>query len=426
MLASLGRLATLLVRVAITREHHEVVRLEALVERLKRRERALRLSEAHLRQVVDGLKDHALIMLDTEGRVVSWNRGAEGLKGYREEEMLGRSVAPIHEGEFSDPDNVRKGLAKAAADGHLEVESWCVRKDGSRFLSEDTVFPLWTEDGKLRGFSVVSRDVTRRRRAEEERDRLYHEAQESIRMRDEFLSVASHELKTPITALQLNLRTLRLLAGRGPDAFSPERVLKKLSLAEEQVKRLARLVHDLLDLSRLNSGRMEFRFETIDVARLLRELVERQRSALRHSGSEVRLRLQEVCLARVDPMRLEQILTNLLSNAAKYGQRQPIDLSLEGDETGYCIQVRDRGIGIAPEDQQRIFERFERAVSERHYGGLGLGLWITRRIVKELGGSIEVRSQPGEGSSFVLCLPRFPLEAHRSDSPDAGAMDQLR
>jgi PAS domain S-box-containing protein len=530
---------------ALTRERQEVTRLEALVEALRRRERELRLGEAHLRQVLEGLKDHALIVLDAEGRVVSWSRGAERLKGYRAEEIIGRSVAFIHEGEFSHPGMVREALAKAAADGHLEVESWCLRKDGSRFLSEDSVFPVWTEDGRLRGFSVVSRDVTeryqartrlrrsearyrlvsratqesiwdwdllgnrmewgegalgrfgyseeedasdprwweahlhpddrqetvaslehviqsgeerwtaeyrflcangshawvrdagyvvredgrpvrmigamsditRRRRAEEERSRLYREAQEAIRMRDEFLSVASHELKTPITALQLNLQTLRVLAQKGEGSFTPERALKKLTLAEHQVLRLARLVNDLLDLSRVNSGQMELRFETVDVTRLVHELVDRQRAALQSSGSEVRLQLQEAGLARVDPMRLEQLLTNLLSNAAKYGQGKPIDVTLEGEEAGYRIRVRDRGIGIAPEDQQRIFERFERAVSERHYGGLGLGLWITRRIARGLGGSIEVHSQPGEGATFELHLPRFPPEAHLAGSP---------
>jgi signal transduction histidine kinase len=118
-------------------------------------------------------------------------------------------------------------------------------------------------------------------------------------------------------------------------------------------------------------------------------------------------------------MRLEQILTNLLSNAAKYGRGKPIDVSLEGDEAAYRIRIRDRGIGIAPEDQQRIFERFERAVSERHDGGLGLGLWITRRIAPHLGGSIEVRSQPGEGATFALCLPRFPAEARPPEEADA-------
>ncbi len=526
---------------AITQEREEKARGEEL-------ERRLRHSEEQLRHLTDGLKDHAFILLDAEGRVSSWSRGAERLKGYREEEILGRSVAFLHEGELSHPGMVREALAKAAADGRLEVESWCIRKDGSRFLTSDTVFPLWTRDGKLRGFSVVSRDVTerhlaqerlersearyrlvsratqesiwdwdlvqnrlewgeralerfgysdadedahdlswwearvhpddraetvaglnhciesdeerwsveyrflradgsyawvrdvgyvvreggrpvrmigaiaditRRRRAEEERSRLYREAQEAIRLRDEFLSVASHELKTPVTALQLHLQTLRMLAAKGGEAFTPERATKKLALAEHQVQRLVRLVNDLLDLSRINSGRTELRLETVDVARLLRELLDRQRETLRCSGSEVRLQVRDTRMARVDPMRLEQILTNLLSNAAKYGRGKPIDVTLEGDETGYSIRVRDRGIGIAPEDQQRIFERFERAVSERHYGGLGLGLWITRRLAMSLGGTIEVQSRPGEGATFEVRLPRFPLESRLGELSDA-------
>jgi PAS domain S-box-containing protein len=391
----------------ITHEHQEEQRrLEQ-----QRREQELRQSAEQLRQVVDGLRDHALILLDTEGRVSSWSLGAERLKGYSAEEMIGRSVAFIHEGEFSQPGMVRQALARAAAEGFLEVESWCLRKDGSRFLSQDTVYPVWTPEGALRGFSVVSRDVTRQHRAEEERTRLYREAREAIRLRDEFLSVASHELKTPITALQLHLQTLRMLSTKGGAAFTPERASRKLELAEQQVQRLARLVHELLDITRLHAGRMELHFEMVDVGRLIRELLHRQRNVFRGCGSEVRTRLQDTPQARVDPMRLEQVLTNLLSNAAKYGAGKPIELTLEGDETSYCIRVRDHGIGIAPEDQPRIFERFERAVSERHYGGLGLGLWITQRIVTSLGGTLSVESQRGEGSTFSVCLPRFPLES---------------
>ncbi|WP_245682866.1 PAS domain-containing sensor histidine kinase [Archangium gephyra] len=516
------------------------------ISTLKKTERELRRREQDLRQMVDGLEDQGIIGLDSEGRVTSWSRGAERLKGYTAEEIIGRQVAFIHEGELSRPGMLREALAEAARKGRVEVESWCIRKDGSRFLSDDTVFPLWTEDGGLRGFSAVSRDITeryeaqtglqrsearyrlvsratgesiwdwdlvqnrldwgeqalarlgypeeedasslswwearihpedreevlssmvrvlesgeerwcaeyrflrgdgsqawvrdlgyvlredgrpvrmigamaditRRRRAEDERSRLYREAQGAIRLRDEFLSVASHELKTPLTTLQLHLQMLRALATREGSAFTPERARKKLSLAEHQVQRLVTLVNDLLDISRINSGRMEFRFETVDVARLLRELLDRQRSLLRHCGSEVRLQLRGPYTARVDPMRLEQILTNLLSNAAKYGQGKPIDVSIEGDEGEYLVRVRDRGIGIAPEDQERIFERFERAVSERHYGGLGLGLWISRRIAMRFGGTLTVRSRLGEGSTFELRLPRFPSETRPSEPVD--------
>ena len=139
------------------------------ISTLKRTERELRRREAELRQMVDGLEDQGIIGLDTQGRVTGWSRGAERLKGYKAEEIIGREVAFIHEGELSRPGMLREVLARAVREGRVEAESWCVRKDGSRFLSEDTAFPLWTEDGGLRGFSVVSRDVTRHHRADEER-----------------------------------------------------------------------------------------------------------------------------------------------------------------------------------------------------------------------------------------------------------------
>ncbi|MDQ2870346.1 MAG: ATP-binding protein [Acidobacteriota bacterium] len=235
--------------------------------------------------------------------------------------------------------------------------------------------------------------------------RLYEDAQEAIRARDEFLSVASHELKTPITTLQLQIQGLirRVRSGATPSA---EALAERLGTSERQVERLTHLINDLLDISRITGGRLDLYIEPVDFAAVLREVSARLEESLLRAGCTLALNAPEPQVGAWDRLRLDQILTNLISNAMKYGAGKPIEISLTGTSESIRLAVTDEGIGIAPENQARIFERFERAVSGRHYGGLGLGLWIVRQIVDALGGTIAVESESGRGSVFILELPR--------------------
>ena len=228
------------------------------------------------------------------------------------------------------------------------------------------------------------------------------EAREAIRIRDEFMSIASHELKTPLTPLKLQLGALLALDEAGQQPL-PRR---SLEIADRQVVRLERLVNGLLDVSRIASGRLVLEREEVDLATLVREVGERMRMELRKSGSTCEISAQAPVVGRWDPMRLDQVITNLVSNAIKYGAGRPIRLAVEADDAAARIIVRDEGIGIAPEDLERIFDRYERAVSSRHYGGLGLGLFIAHQIVTAHGGRIRVESAPGQGSTFIVELPR--------------------
>ncbi|SES93271.1 GAF domain-containing protein [Myxococcus fulvus] len=232
---------------------------------------------------------------------------------------------------------------------------------------------------------------------------LYRDAQAAVRLRDEFLSVASHELKTPLTSLKLQ----HGLIDRALGLDSREKVAPRLSTAMRQVQRLASLVDHLLDVSRVSLGRLALEPTEVDLGQAVRDAVDRMEEVFAVAGCTVRVEIPEPLQGRWDSLRLDQVLVNLLTNAAKYGAGRPVQVSASADgEARVRLSVRDEGIGISETDLPRLFGRFERAVSERHYGGLGLGLYISRQIVEAMGGSIEVESREGVGSVFTVLLPR--------------------
>jgi PAS domain S-box-containing protein len=237
---------------------------------------------------------------------------------------------------------------------------------------------------------------------------LFLQSQRAIRLRDDFLAIASHELRTPLTPLQLKLHTLRRRARelcRSPETASW--LEQQLAVIERQTGRLARLTNEMLDISRLEGGRPRMELEPVDLAELVREVVARgeETGEVVRSKSQVRLSLPEEVIGHWDRLRIQQVVANLLSNALKYGQDQPIDVEVRREGALARLVVRDRGMGIAPEDQERVFGPFERAVSVRHFGGFGLGLHLTRRAVEAMGGTIHLESKPGEGSVFTVLLP---------------------
>jgi signal transduction histidine kinase len=240
-----------------------------------------------------------------------------------------------------------------------------------------------------------------------ERARLYREAEDAIKIREDFMSIASHELKTPLTSLTLMIQSLRRQAQTGAlAALPPERLLKTLAMAGGQLERLTRLVTDLMDTGRIGAGRLELTMEEGDLVDIAREVVERYADEAQAVGSRVELTACQPVTGRWDQARLDQVVTNLLSNAVKYGGGQPIEVKVVVDGPLARLTVIDHGIGIPAERLATIFDRFERAVSARHFSGLGLGLYITRQIVEAHAGRIWVESQPDAGSTFTVELPR--------------------
>jgi PAS domain S-box-containing protein len=243
--------------------------------------------------------------------------------------------------------------------------------------------------------------------------RLFQRTQEAISARDTFLSIASHELRTPITSMKLQMQHMRRrIISKEPNAFSPDRVTRLVEQTERSIGRLNRLVEDMLDISRIATGRLNMQMEQVDLSELTREVVDRFGQQFSEAGHTLALHLAPGIVGRWDRYRLEQVLANLLTNALKYAPAAPLTVSTLAVGNTASLEVRDRGPGIAPEDQPRIFQRFERLVDATQVSGLGLGLHIAKHIVEAHGGSIRVRSTVGEGASFIVELPMGgPLES---------------
>ena len=236
--------------------------------------------------------------------------------------------------------------------------------------------------------------------------RLFQRAQDAIQLRDDFLAIASHELKTPLTPLRLQIQSLsRLVDKGGLAAVPPERLRGLTRIADRQIARLTSLIEELLDVTRISAGKLRLERETVDLVRLAKEAVERHAVQLALSGCVARVEAPPRLEGKWDPLRVEQVFTNLITNAARYAPGQPIDISVRLEAGEAVVAVRDAGVGIAEQDRERIFQRYEQVKSTASVGGLGLGLFITRQIVEAHGGSIRVASGPGPGATFIVRLP---------------------
>ncbi|HVH41276.1 MAG TPA: PAS domain-containing sensor histidine kinase [Labilithrix sp.] len=256
-------------------------------------------------------------------------------------------------------------------------------------------------------------EIGRRAGTAIEHARLYRDSQRAVRLRDEFLSIAAHELRTPLAALTLQLQSLKLASVSHALAQDAGRIPERLDKTLRQSNRLARLVDGLLDVSRIAGGQLDLHRSEVDLCTVVSGVCERFTDEGERAGSELSFSSEGPCVGSWDADRLDQVVSNLVSNAIKYGQGTPIDVRCSAEGTDGVVTVRDRGIGIAPENLERIFGRFERAVSERNYGGLGLGLWIAQEIAAAHGGHVEVTSNVGEGAVFRLVVPsRPPAKAH--------------
>jgi signal transduction histidine kinase len=240
----------------------------------------------------------------------------------------------------------------------------------------------------------------------EEIEKIKKQLEDSLRLRDEFMSVASHELKTPLTSLTLQsqLRKRNLLKGDST-LFSLERLGKMFDSDEKQIKRITHLIDDMLDVTRINSGKLTMNFEKFDLCEMVRELVERNNDLFLASGCILTCNYCEPAVGNWDRFRIEQVVTNLLTNAMRYGSGSPISVTVKRTKMGCQVSVKDFGRGIAPESHGRIFERFERAESSGHIAGLGLGLYIVKQIVEAHHGKISLESELGKGASFTVELP---------------------
>jgi PAS domain S-box-containing protein len=371
---------------------------EAVTEERSRR------NEETLRLLVESVKDYAIFMLDPEGYITTWNLGAQRLKGYVAVEAIGQHFSIFYSREDLAAGKPAHELEVARAEGRVEDEGWRLRKDGTRFWANVVITAVHDDTGALRGFGKLTRDLTERRRLEQERLKLAH-AEESIRLRDEFLSIASHELRTPINALVLQLAALEVALDRG--SVDAKNARAQTSRAARQARRLNDLVTRLLDVSRLATGRLTLNRQRMDLASSVRDVVADLGAEAAASGCTMTIDASapESVIGTWDQLRIEQVVTNLLSNAIKYGPGGPIGIVISTEPRSVRVAVSDRGIGVAPADRERIFERFERGATPRDRGGLGIGLYVARSLVEAHGGTMALESEVGRGSTFSFTLP---------------------
>jgi PAS domain S-box-containing protein len=368
---------------------------------------SLKESDERFRVLVESIRDYAVFMLDRDGRVATWNTGAALIKGYQREEILGKPIDLFYTREDRESGRPARLLAQAAKGGRIEDEGWRVRKDGTRFWADVVITALRNESGALVGYAKVTRDLTQRLQAEQERRRLDVErirAEEALRIRDEFLSIASHELKTPLTALQLELYGMRTPI----ESHQDERLGRKLARASRSADRLSRLIEMLLDVSRIVTGRLTLNRELFDLPPAIQQVVEIMEGSATQASCEFLFHASPDAgsiMGDWDRVRIEQVVINLLSNAFKYGTGQPVTLSVAREGAWAIIEVRDQGPGVPLGDVDRIFERFARATALFNEGGLGLGLYVSREIVHAHGGSIDGRTLPEGGACFTVRLP---------------------
>lgn len=485
-------------------------------------------SQEHFQLLVEGTIEYAIFMLSPEGNVQTWNKGAERIKGYKAEEIIGKHFSIFYPPQAILVGHPAKELKIAAAEGKYEEEGMRVRKDGTSFLANVVINSLRDEHGKIKGYSKVTRDITELKNAEDlfrifansinqlawiadehgwiqwYNSRWYEytgtsikdmegwgwqsvhhpevlpkvlekwqgsiasgtpfdmvfplksaageyrsfltrvvpvrdsegrilrwfgtntdiqaqkdietalaeandKAKLALRVRDEFISIASHELKTPLTSLllQVQMRSRKLLKGE-LTSITPDQISKMIETDKRQLERISRLIDDMLDVARINTGNLTIHLEHFDLCGLAQEVLDTHHDQFTSMGSKVTLVCCDPVEGTWDRFRIEQAIANLLTNAAKYGSGKEVEVSVAHDNNRAKLIVRDQGMGIATEHLDRIFNRFERAVIPSEVSGLGLGLFITRQIVELHGGTIRVESELGKGSTFIMELPFHP------------------
>ena len=362
----------------------------------RRAEESLRHSEERFRLLVEAVRDYAIFMLDTDGRVVSWNAGAERIKGYAAHEIIGKHFSVFYPEDARRKKWPEQELALAREHGRFEDEGPRLRKDGTTFWANVVIAVVSVRDGTLRGFAKVTRDLTDLRRVEALED--------ASRKTNEFLAMLAHELRNPLAPMANALKLLARVPTSDPTELWVREVL------ERQTGQMSRLVDDLLDVSRVTRSAMVLDRKPLDARKSLRNALDAARQWIEEGRHRLTLAIADERLdVDGDEVRLNQVFQNLLHNAAKYtpqGGEIRVTARRKGDEA--VISVRDSGVGMTPELIESAFQIFKQGSQslDRPHGGLGVGLSLVQRLVHLHGGSVQARSEgPGKGAEFIVRLP---------------------
>jgi PAS domain S-box-containing protein len=387
-------------------------------------EEHLRQNEEIFRLLVASVKDYAIFMLDPTGHIVSWNAGAQRIKGYAPSEIIGKHFSVFYPEADKQSHKPERELEIASRTGVYEEEGWRLRKDGSRFWANVVITAVHDESGRLRGFAKVTRDITERKQAEETQRALveqqearmeaedkrrraeqsYRVAQEANRAKDEFLMTLSHELRTPMTAI---LGWARLLPMMSPEDTNFREAIEQIARGAQLQ---AHLIDDVLDVSRIVSGKLRLSRETVDLGQVVASSVEAVRPTAEAKSITLATSISPTLGTVVaDPTRLQQVMWNLLSNAVKFTPRGgTVQISARRTASHVQLTVTDTGEGVDPDFLPHVFEAFRQAENPntRIHGGLGLGLSIVRYIAEAHGGTVTADSPGrGKGATFSVTLP---------------------
>jgi PAS domain S-box-containing protein len=384
----------------------EILEINSDITREKAANEQLRRSEQRFRMLVDNVSEYAIFMLDPRGVISSWNAGARRIKGYESSEIIGKHFSVFYPREDVLAGKPQWELEMARSHGAWEDEGWRIRKDGSRFWANVVITALFDDSGVLTGYAKVTRDLTARR---EEEERLRQHADRMAELeaaKSNFLNLASHELRGPLTVV------------RGYLSMFAEGSLGQLSdtgrevvlILGQKVEEMAHLIEQMLDVARLEEGRLMLNLLETDIREVLLKEIESARQTVTEPALRIKPKLpREPVVARVDRSRLHTILLNLLSNAIKYSPDGGlVTVQLNASPSELEIVISDHGVGIQPEDLPQLFSRFGRIVTPATSAipGVGLGLYLSRELARMHGGDLEAESEPGQGSTFTLKLPR--------------------
>jgi PAS domain S-box-containing protein len=368
------------------------------------------LGEEVFRLLIEAVEDYAIFLIAPDGQVLTWNLGAQRAKGYEANEIIGKNFSAFYTPEERDAGRPARLLRLAAEHGKVEDEGWRVRKDGTRFWADVVLTALRDRTGRLYAFAKITRDLTERKAAEEQQQTLLIEqrartaAEEALVARDRFLSIASHELRTPVSSLQLAAESIARARDLG--RLDDTRLATGLARILNSTGRLSLLVNELLDVSRLTDDTALPTRSPIDVVTLVREVIARFADA--KEEDRIRLDAPDVVTIDADASRLDQVFTNLIDNALKYSAAiDPVDVRVVDEPGGVIVTVADRGIGLDATSEATLFEAFSRGANADHVSGLGLGLYISSQIVERHGGRLEAEhGAGGRGSTFRVWLPK--------------------
>lgn len=348
----------------------------------------------------------AVIGIGSDSLIIDWNPQAESVFGWSHDEAIGKDIAQlIIPAEFRKAHyrGIKKFLkTHVGAILNQRTELPALHKDGHQFPVELTVSDIQTGGGIL--FYAFIRDITERKKMEEA-------LKDAIREKDEFISICSHELKTPLTSMRLQFQMAKRMADKkNPVVFTEEETLKRINLALRNLERMNSLIENMLDVTRLPSGKVNYEMEPIEINNLIEGVYEQVKEQLEEESIDFKINfLDEKIFVEGDHYRLEQVLLNLINNAIKYGNHSPIEVIAEVIDENISVSICDQGPGIEEGDRQKIFDRFTRLATKGNVPGLGLGLYISFNIIKAHGGTIKLESEVGVGTKFSVILPRYQI-----------------